>query len=80
MIFCNFFFHIKTLITTPSKKPRPLHSLGQVGQQNAVSVLLEIFLESARKVEQRLACGQLGALDHALLVEDKEVSAARQHV
>ena len=73
-------FYPKILLTIPSKEPRPLHSLGQVGQQDTVGVLLEVFLEGACEVQQRLACGQLGALHHALLVEDKEVSTAGQHV
>ena len=72
--------YTKILPIIPSKEPRPLHSLGQVGQQDAVGVFLEVFLEGASEVQQRLARGQLGALHHALLVEYKEVSAAGQHV
>lgn len=75
-----FLFNIEILLTFPSKEPRPLHSLGQVGQQDTVGILLEVFLEGACEVQQRLARGELGALHHALLVEDEEVSAAGQHI
>lgn len=45
-----------------------------------MSVLLQVLLECLGEVNKRLTSTELGALDHALLVEDKQVSTAGQHV
>ena len=53
-------------------------SLGQIGEQDLQRVLAEMFLEDRRERQQLPAATQLGALQHALLVEHEEVGAARQ--
>ena len=54
--------------------------LWEVAEQHSDGVFLEVLLEGVGEVDHGLAGAELRALHHALLVEDEQVGAARQHV
>lgn len=56
-------------------KPEPV-LLRQVAREDLPSVLPQEFLEDSCEGDHWLSSAQLGALHHALLVIDKEVSTA----
>ena len=54
--------------------------LGKVNRQQLAGVLLEVLLEGLGEQQHRLTHAELGTLDHAFLVVDKQVSTAWQNV
>ena len=53
--------------------------LGQVSRQYLPGILSEVLLEDGGEGDHRFPCAELGALHHALLIVDKQVSTAGQH-
>lgn len=67
----------RTLLYLSDKEKRD--SLGQVAREDFPGVFPEVLLEDGGQRDHRLPSTELGALNHALLVVDKEVSTAGEH-
>lgn len=57
-----------------------MYSLWQIVEEDSIGVFSEVFLECSSEINHRLACAELGTLDHALFVEHKQISTAWQHI
>lgn len=57
----------------------PPHSLGQVPGEDLPGILAQVLLEDGGEGDHGLSSAEQGALHHALLIIDKEISTAGQH-